>query len=77
MTNGNTYYYVVKAVNDVGSSPASNTAQATPSQAGTAPGAPTNLDAVGQVGAIVAYLGCAISGGIGSDQLPDLPRHDL
>jgi len=53
VTNGNTYFYVVKAVNDVGSSPASNTAQATPSVAGTAPGAPTNLDAVGQVGAIV------------------------
>jgi fibronectin type 3 domain-containing protein len=53
VTNGDTYYYVVKAVNDVGSSPASNTAQATPSQAGTAPGAPTNLNAVGQVGAIV------------------------
>lgn len=53
VTNGNTYYFVVKAVNDIGSSPASNTAQATPSQAGTAPGAPTNLNAVGQVGAIV------------------------
>jgi hypothetical protein len=53
VTNGNTYYYVVKAVNGVGSGPASNTAQATPSVAGTAPGAPTNLNAVGQVGAIV------------------------
>jgi len=52
VTNGQTYYYMAKAVNGVGSSPASNTAQATPSVTGTAPGAPVNLDAVGQVGGI-------------------------
>jgi fibronectin type 3 domain-containing protein len=53
VTNGNTYYYVVKAVNDQGPSPASNTAQATPSEAGVAPGAPLNLDADGMESAIV------------------------
>ena len=52
VTNGQTYHYQVKAVNSVGSSAASNTAQATPSAAGTAPGAPTNLVAVGHVGYI-------------------------
>ena len=40
VTNGNTYAYVVKAVNTVGSSVASNTAQATPSAVGTPTGTP-------------------------------------
>lgn len=52
VTNSQTYYYQVKAVNSVGSSAASNTAQATPSATGTAPGAPTSLVAVGHVGYI-------------------------
>ena len=52
VTNDQPYYYQVKAVNSVGSSIASNTAQGTPSQTGTAPGAPTSLVAVGHVGYI-------------------------
>lgn len=52
VTNGQTYHYQVKAVNSVGSSVASNTAQATPSTTGTAPGIPTGLAAVGHVGYI-------------------------
>lgn len=55
VTNEETYYYQVKAVNAYGSSPASNTAQATPSAAGTAPGAPTNLQATG------GYLNISLS----------------
>jgi fibronectin type 3 domain-containing protein len=51
VVNGATYYYLVKAVNAVGSSPASNTVQANP--AGPAvPGAPGNLAAVGAVGQV-------------------------
>ncbi len=47
VTNGTTYYYEVKAVNDVGSSDPSNEASATPAAApaATVPGAPTNLTA--------------------------------
>ncbi|MEM0448279.1 MAG: fibronectin type III domain-containing protein [Methanomassiliicoccales archaeon] len=53
VTNGVTYYYAVKAVNEVGASPESEQASATPSETGTAPGAPTGLVAMGQVGMIV------------------------
>lgn len=53
VTNGVPYFYLVKAVNSVGSSPASNTVQATPSEVGAPPGAPTNLTATGNPGSIV------------------------
>jgi len=52
VTNGIPYFYVVKAVSTVGSSPASNTAQATPSVTGVAPGVPTGLKATGNPGSI-------------------------
>ena len=52
VTNGIPYFYVVKAVSTVGSSPASNTAQATPSATGVAPGVPTDLTATGNPGSI-------------------------
>jgi predicted phage tail protein len=52
VTNDQPYFYQVKAVNSVGSSIASNVAQATPSVTGTVPGAPTSLAAVGHVGYI-------------------------
>src|SRR5438552_2078893 len=44
--NGVTYYYVVKAVNGVGEGGASNEASATPVAGPSAPGAPTNLQAI-------------------------------
>ena len=44
LSNGTTYYYVVAAVNSVGTSGNSNQASATP---GTAPAAPSNLVATG------------------------------
>ena len=52
VTNDQAYFYVVKAVNAVGSSVASNTAQATPSAVGTPPGTPTGLNAEGNAGSI-------------------------
>ena len=52
VTNDQTYVYAVKAVNTLGSSPASNTASAMPSVSGTAPGAPTGLIAIGQAGQV-------------------------
>ena len=42
LSNGTTYYYVVAAVNSVGTSGNSNQASATP-EGGTAPAAPSNL----------------------------------
>ncbi|HET8589014.1 MAG TPA: fibronectin type III domain-containing protein, partial [Nakamurella sp.] len=45
LTNGTTYYFVVEAVNDVGSSDPSNEASATPEAEETVPGAPINLTA--------------------------------
>ena len=52
VTNNQTYVYAVKAVNTLGSGPASNTASAMPSVSGTAPGVPTGLIAIGQIGQI-------------------------
>ncbi len=52
VSNDQAYFYVVKAVNAVGSSVASNTAQATPSAVGTPPGTPTGLNAEGNAGSI-------------------------
>ena len=43
--NGTAYYYVVKASNAIGESPASNEASATPSPPATAPSAPQSLSA--------------------------------
>ncbi|MGI0088110.1 MAG: fibronectin type III domain-containing protein [Nitrosotalea sp.] len=45
LTNGQTYYYTVKAVNSVGTSPASNEASATPKDPATIPSPPTSLTA--------------------------------
>jgi predicted RNA-binding protein with TRAM domain len=52
LTNGDTYYFTVKAVNDVGSSVASNEAWAIPAQ--TAAGAPQNVDATAGINGSVA-----------------------
>jgi len=46
-TNGQTYYYVVTASNNAGTSGYSNQANATPSSGLTAPGAPSGLGATG------------------------------
>lgn len=46
LTNGQTYYYTVKAVNSVGTSAASNEASATPAAPATVPAAPTGLGAI-------------------------------
>jgi fibronectin type 3 domain-containing protein len=51
LTNGTTYYYTVKAVNAVGTSPASNEASATPQA--TAPSAPSGLVASAGNGQVV------------------------
>ena len=61
VTNGETYHYQVKAVNSYGSSPASNTAQATPSAEGSAPGAPMGLTAMGH------YLSISLNWSVPSD----------
>ena len=52
VTNGQAYFYQVKAVNNEGSSPASNTATATPSGP-SAPTAPRNLAALGHDGYVI------------------------
>ena len=54
LTNGTEYYFTLKAVNAIGSSPASSEVWAIPS--GTAPGAPTGLSATaGYVSATVTW----------------------
>jgi hypothetical protein len=45
LTNGQAYYYIVKAVNSLGTSSASNEASATPAALATVPSAPTGLAA--------------------------------
>jgi fibronectin type 3 domain-containing protein/DNA-binding beta-propeller fold protein YncE len=45
LTNGKTYYYVVRAVNEAGESPSSNEVSATPQLATQVPTAPTGLTA--------------------------------
>jgi predicted phage tail protein len=52
LTNGQTYYFTVKAVNAIGSSNASNEASATPFTGGTVPGAPTITTATGGLGQV-------------------------
>jgi fibronectin type 3 domain-containing protein len=47
LTNRETYYYVVRAVNSIGESPSSNEVGATPSPPGSVPSAPQNLEASG------------------------------
>jgi titin len=62
LTNGTTYYFTVKAVNAIGSSPASSEVFAIP--AGTVPGAPTGVTAApGLASATVAWTAPSNLGG--------------
>ena len=62
LTNGTTYYLTVKAVNAIGSSPASSEVFAIP--AGTVPGAPTGVNATpGLASATVAWTAPSNLGG--------------
>jgi predicted phage tail protein len=59
--NGNTYVYVVKAVNTLGSSPASNSATGSP---GVAPGPPTGFIATGHRNQITLNWTAPVGGGV-------------
>ncbi|MGI0086874.1 MAG: fibronectin type III domain-containing protein, partial [Nitrosotalea sp.] len=64
LTNGQTYYYTVAAVNSVGISPPSNEASATPLAPATAPGSPTGLAATaGNTQASLSWTAPANNGG--------------
>ena len=61
LTNGTLYYFTVEAVNDVGSSAASNEASATPA---TAPGPPTGLTAAaGDTSVTISWTAPVSNGG--------------
>jgi hypothetical protein len=62
VTNGQTYVYAIQATNAVGSSPASNTATATP---GVVPSAPQNLVAAGHNGYVIVTWQAPSSNGTG------------
>ncbi|HJT10134.1 MAG TPA: fibronectin type III domain-containing protein, partial [Candidatus Nitrosotalea sp.] len=62
-TNGNTYYYIVKAVNSAGTSPASNEASATPTAPATAPSAPTGLTTTSGNGQVSLSWAAPLSNG--------------
>jgi titin len=62
--NGNIYEYYVKSVNTVGSSPASNSAIGSPTEPGTAPGAPTSLTAEAISGHILLGWTAPSGGGV-------------
>ncbi len=53
LTNGQTYYYIIKAENAQGSGPSSNEVSAKPSQVQTAPAAPQSLTSTAGNGQIV------------------------
>jgi predicted phage tail protein len=61
--NGDIYVYVVKAINTLGASSASNTVQGSPVALGSAPGAPTLLTATNQHGCINISWTPAAGGG--------------
>jgi titin len=63
LTNGTTYYFTVKAVNTVGSSPASDEAWAAPATTPVVPGAPTSVAATaGDNSAMVSWVAPSSSG---------------
>ena len=62
--NGTAYYYVVKASNAIGESPASNEASATPSAPATAPSAPQSLSATaGNAQVSLSWSAPSLNGG--------------
>ncbi|MDD9267226.1 S-layer homology domain-containing protein [Paenibacillus sp. GCM10023248] len=64
LTNGTTYYFMVKAMNGSGESPASNEISITPAAPMKAPGAPTAVNAVAQDGrAIITFTAPSDHGG--------------
>ncbi len=69
---GTPYHYVVKAVNTVGSSPASNEVAGTPTAVPSAPGAPTEL--VAEAGAGFNLLNWTAPTNVGT---PSFTRYDI
>jgi hypothetical protein len=64
LANGTLYSYTVAAVNSAGASPASNTANATPTAAATVPSAPLSLTAVtNSRGVLLSWAAPASNGG--------------
>ena len=64
LTNGTTYYFVVRAVNATGEGPSSNEVSATPVAASNLPGAPTGLMATaGSSQVSLSWTGPASDGG--------------
>jgi subtilase family serine protease len=63
VTNGQTYYYVVTAVNGVGESLISTEASAMPTSGATVPSAPTNLVATAAAGAVNLSWSTPLSNG--------------
>ena len=66
LTNGTTYYYIVKATNSIGDSPASNEASATPNVVVSKPSAPTSVTATPGNGQVVVNWAAPASNGGGA-----------